>query len=141
MVLGCGTDHGGTADVDLLDRFGIACLAGDGLLEGIQVDHDELEGIDPPGLEIAEVLVITEVGEDPTVDVGMERLDPSTKHLGSGGDVGNTCHRDPGIAEVASRSARGDDLNTGGAQTLGEVDEAGLVGYRDEGPVDRNGGH
>src|SRR5699024_7251090 len=44
MVLRGGTDHGGPADVDLLDAVLHARARGDGVREGIEVDHDEVEG-------------------------------------------------------------------------------------------------
>ena len=40
--LGGGTDHGRAADVDLLDAGGNG-IGGDGGLEGIEVDHDQID--------------------------------------------------------------------------------------------------
>src|SRR5690606_24734622 len=46
MVLGGGADHGRAADVDILDDVVIGRARGDGFLEGIEVDGDEVDGAD-----------------------------------------------------------------------------------------------
>src|ERR1044072_7697787 len=74
-ILRGGADHRGAADVDLLDGlFERDALAGDGLLEGVEVDDDYVDGADLVLRERARVVGVVADGEDAAVDVWMERL-------------------------------------------------------------------
>ena len=86
VVLGGGADHGRPADVDELD--------GGVRGEGIEVDDDEVDGLDPVGLEVRQVLGLRTVGEDPAVDRGVEGLDAAAQHLGRAGHLGDLGVRD-----------------------------------------------
>jgi hypothetical protein len=59
VVLRRRADHRRTADVDVLDRLRLGhALAGDGLLEGIEVHADEVDRLDPLGRKRRHVLGI-----------------------------------------------------------------------------------
>ncbi len=47
VVLRCGPDHGGAANVDVLDGLLERSLAGDGFLERIEIAHEEIDSLDP----------------------------------------------------------------------------------------------
>ena len=78
MIFCGGTEHGRTTDVDILNRV-LNCTIrfGDRLLERIEIDHDHIDGADPVLLHLGHVLRDTTAGEQPSVDFGMQRLDPT----------------------------------------------------------------
>ncbi len=49
--------------------------------------------------------------QDPTVHLGMQRLDPTIEHLGKSGEVRDISHGDPGIAQQFCCAARGDQFD------------------------------
>ena len=52
-ILGPSAHQGGATDVDLLDGLVARRPPGDGLLEGVEVHHHEVEGLDPLVLELS----------------------------------------------------------------------------------------
>ena len=76
---------------------------GDGGLERVQVDDDQVDRLDALGLERGEVVGDVAAGEDAAVELGMERLDPAAEDLGLAGvgrDLGDV---QPGLAARAVR--------------------------------------
>ena len=74
------------------------------------------------------------IGEDPAVDRGMERLDPAVEHLGEAGHGGHVGDRKAGLAKGPCRATGRDQLEALGDQPAREVDQVGLVGYRQQCP-------
>src|SRR5439155_16648378 len=93
-VLRRAAEHRRAADVDRLDRLLLrhAPPRGD-LLERIEVDADEVEGLDPVLLERGDVFRLVAAGEDPGVDAGVKRLHAPAEHLGRGRDLLDALHR------------------------------------------------
>ena len=77
-VLGGAAHHGRTADVDVLDGLGQGdTLLGDGLLEGIEVHADELDGLDAVLLQGLHVCGNVAAGQDAAVYLRVKGLDTS----------------------------------------------------------------
>src|SRR5271170_4108825 len=67
----------------------------------------------------------------------MQRLDPAVEYLGKTGDLFHRCHRNSLVGNgFRGRSGR-DDIDTGGVQAAGELDEPGLVVHADQCAADR----
>ena len=97
VVLCSGAHHGRAADVDVLDRlFQRAVRSGDGGLEGIQVDHDHIDGIN--AMLSHHRVVLPATGEDAAVDLRMQCFHTAVHHLGKAGVVGNLGDCEAGIA-------------------------------------------
>ena len=95
MVLRRRAQQGGPADVDLLDRVvPIHVEAADGLLEGIEVDADEVDRLDPVRGEVRDVLRDVATGEDAAVHGRVQRDDAMAEHLGEAGELLERDHRD-----------------------------------------------
>ena len=135
VVLRGGADHGGAADVDLLDAGVEAGAGGDRVGEGVEVDDDEVDGRDLELGELGHVLVLAAVGEDAGVDAGVEGLDAALEALGEAGDVLDAGDGQAGGGDRLGGRAGGDDLDAGVDEGAGEVGEAGLVVDGDEGPL------
>ena len=119
VVLGRGAHHGRAADVDQLNG-GIG-------RERVQVRHDEVDGLDVVRRQVVEVFGLGAVGEDPAVDLGVERLDAPAEHLGRAGHLRHLEMRDPGLGQLGRGVAAGDQLPTEVRETLRQVDQPLLV--------------
>ena len=107
LVVFCSsTEHGGAADVDLLDDVVPADIqAGHRLLEGVEIDADEVDRRDPMGLEVGDVLGDIASGKNPTVHGRMERDNAMTEHLGEAGQLLERRHGDALVGEESSGAA------------------------------------
>ena len=128
MVLGGGAQEGGAADVDVLEGVleGDAG-AGDGGLEGVEVDGDEVDGRKAAEGELLGVLGEVAAGEDAGVDGGVEGLDAAVEHLGEAGEVGDLPDGEAGVGEDAVGGAGADQLHAQIVEGAGELRRAGLV--------------
>ena len=138
VVLGCSTNHGRAADIDVLDGvFQGAVWVGDGLLEGVEVDRDQVDAAD--AVLVHHAVVGTATTENAAVNLRVQGLHAAVHHFRKAGVVGDFHHLDVGLAQQLGGAAGGQDLNAGLRQVAGEFDHAGFVGNADEGSGD--GGH
>ena len=80
----------------LFDRFGVAYLwAGNGLLKGIEVNADQVDRLDTMQLHRLLVIRIISHREQPTVDFGVQRLDPAVHHFWDTCDLLNRLDGNP----------------------------------------------
>ena len=101
VVLGGGADQRGSADVDVLDDGVGVGTAGDGRLEGVEGDGDEIDGRDPVRLHLGEVVAVVASAEDAAMDLRHEGFDPSVHDFGEAGVVGDIGDGQPGVAQRA----------------------------------------
>ena len=133
VVLGRGPDHRRAADVDVLDRDVVLDLVvGDRVLEGVEVDADEVDRLDPLGLERRHVLGVAAAGEERRVQPRVQRLDPAAEDLLLAGELGDVGHLEPRLAQGGGGPAGAEQLDPGRGESLGEVGDPGLVGDRDQ---------
>ena len=125
VVLCRSSDHGGSANIDLLDTLGARGPRGHRLLEGIQIDDHQIDRVNPKLLHLIRVLVA--LGKDSAVDLGVKGFDAAIKALGETGDVFNGSHRDSGGRDSSCCGAGGDDVQSGGSKACCELFQALLV--------------
>jgi hypothetical protein len=87
------------------------CAGRDGLLEGIEVHDDEVDRVDPQSSEFVDMRRLLPVGEDPGMDMRVQRLDPPAQALGEAGQIGHLDDRDPGCPQRGRRRAGRDDAD------------------------------
>ena len=139
VVLRRGADHGGAADVDLLDALvPRRALAGDGRLEGVEVDHHQVDRRDGVLVHGRGVLRVVADREQAAVDHRVEGLDPPVHHLREAGVVADLGDGDARLLEGAVRAPGGEQLHAVVGQLSGEVLEAALVGDGEQRAVDRS---
>ena len=128
MVLGGGAEEGGAADVDVLEGVleGHAGL-GDGGLEGVEVDGDEVDGLQAAEGELGGVVGEVAAGEDAGVDGGVEGFHPAVEHLGEAGEVGDLLDGEAGVGEDAVGRAGADEVHAEVVEGAGKLGRAGLV--------------
>jgi hypothetical protein len=74
VVLGRRPDHGGAADVDVLDRRGVIGAARDGFLERVEVHDQKVDGADAVGLHRRDVLGLVAQRQKPPCTFGCRVL-------------------------------------------------------------------
>ena len=132
VVLGGGANHGGAADVDVLDALRKVAARRDGLAERVEVDCDDVDVADVVLLDGLDVGLEVAAREDAAVHRRVESLDPAVEHLGEAGDLVDGGDLDAHVRDGLGASAGGDDLVAERAETLGEVGHARLIGDGDE---------
>ena len=133
-VLGRGTQHRRTSDVYLLDGLLLRGVSGDGLLEGVEVDADQVYRADVLLDELLYVVGVFEIGEDAAVHFGVQRLDPAAEYLRRARHLGDGDDLYPGLRERSGGAAGGDDLEPHPREPPREVLDPPLVRDRDQRP-------
>ena len=98
-----------------------------GLLEGIEVHDDEIDGEERVRLHGAHVGRVIATMEDSGVDPGVEGLHPSVEHLGEPGEGLDGRDPDARGLEGPGGPAGREDLDAELPETAGKLEEAGLV--------------
>ena len=135
MVLRGGSQHRRAADIDVLD--GGRDVAGGvrhGLLEGIQVHDQQIDGSD--AVLVHHRVVLATPPQESSVDLRMQGLHPPIHDLGKPGMLRYLLDRDAGIREQAGRAAGGEYLYPSGGQPFRELDDTALVGHADQRALD-----
>mmetsp|Transcript_17965 Transcript_17965/g.24704 ORF Transcript_17965/g.24704 Transcript_17965/m.24704 type:complete len:577 (-) Transcript_17965:277-2007(-) len=81
VVLRAGAQHAGPADVDVLDAVVEVRPAGHGLLEGVQVEHHQVDRLHAVGLAVGLVLGVAAHVQQAAVHLGVQGLHPSVHHF------------------------------------------------------------
>ena len=82
MILGRGADHGGAADVDVLNALLESGAFVDGGLERIEIDHQQIDRRDAVRLHRLRMLLVVADRKQPAMHLRMQCLDPAIHHLG-----------------------------------------------------------
>ena len=136
VVLGRRAHHRWAADIDILDSiFQCHIGVGDGLGEGVEVHDNEVDGANPVLRDGRHVLRLVAVGEDASVDLGVEGLDPAFQHLGEARELVDGAHRQSCILERLCGASRGDQLHPCRRQRLRKFHDPRLVRNRDQGTI------
>lgn len=121
-ALGSGAEHGGAADVGHLDYRVEGCpLLADFLLEGIQVDVDQVDRVDLESLEFGDLRRVVQVGENRRHDFTRQRDDLVSEDGRSdhGRDIRHLNLLD--LAEELRSAAGGHDIPSLEVEGLGEL--------------------
>ena len=133
-VLSGRAQHGGTTDIDVLDGIREGDLGvGDGLLELVQVDDDQVDQLNAVLSGLLHVLLGIATGKQCAVNLGMQRLDAAVHHLGIARELLDGGYGNARVLDGTSRAARRDDLDAKVVnQRPCEIDDARLIGNRDQ---------
>ena len=140
VVFRGATQHARAADVDVLDGFVQGDVRfGDGLLKGIQVHDDQIDGLDAVLGGLRFVVGISPKVQQPAMHFRVQRLDASIEHFGEAGELADFDDGYPRVLEGTRGAARGDDLDPQCVQFFCEIDQPRLVRNAYQGPL--NLGH
>ena len=101
---------------------------GRGLLEGVEVHHDEVDRLDARLAHVARVALVVGPRQDAPVEGGVQRLDAAVHHFWKSREIRNARHFERGIGEDSRSAARRNELEGAVGERPPEVNEAGLVG-------------
>ena len=99
VVLGGGAHERRPPDVDHLHRLGQRRPVRDGLLEGIEIDHNQVEGLDRGLRQVARVVVPRLVGQNAAENPRVKRLDAPAEDLGEAQPHARRPRRKPGLGD------------------------------------------
>jgi hypothetical protein len=134
VILGGRAQHRGPAHVDVLDRILVAAArARDRRGEGIEVDDQDVDGGD--AMRAHDGIVHAGAAEQGAVHGGMQRLHAAVHDLGKASERGHLGHGEAGRGERARRAAGRDQAKAQRGELAGELDDAGLVGNREQRPA------
>ena len=136
VILRCGADHGGAANVDIFDRGVEIRTARHGGLERIEIHHQEIDWGNPMGLHGGHMFGLATHREQTAVNVWMQGLHAAVHHLGAAGDLGDVDDVEPRFAQGLGRPARGHERHAVLGERLGEINDASLVADGKEGSRD-----
>ena len=133
VILGSGAQHGGPADVDVLDQLlEVGSCLGGNVFEAVEVDDHHIDGYDTVRLYGCHVFGAGAHGEDAAGDFGMHGLDAAVQHFGKSGDVADIGDGNARVAQEARGAAGGDEFGTHGGEGGCEFEDAGFVGDAEE---------
>ena len=127
-VLGRSPHHGRAADIDVLDGFGFGHVRfRDGLFEGIQVHHHQVDGFDAVLLHVFHVFRVAAYRQDAAVDLRVQGLHPAVHHFRGPGHVAHIGAGHAGLLQHLHGAAGGDDLHAVVVQEIAQLHDAGLI--------------
>ena len=128
----CGrTHHGGPTNINVLDRL----IPGDISLghrfpEGIQIHNHHINQLDVLLFKIVLMGRITTLGQNSTVNTGMQRFDAATQNLRGAGVLGNTGNRKASLLKHLGGATTGEQLIAmDSMQSLGQRQKPRFVGH------------
>mmetsp|Transcript_8361 Transcript_8361/g.19738 ORF Transcript_8361/g.19738 Transcript_8361/m.19738 type:complete len:546 (-) Transcript_8361:147-1784(-) len=127
VVLRGGPDHRWTSDVDVLDAGGKIAALGHCLLEGVQVDHYEVDLADSVLLHLALVSGVAAGRQEASVNLRVQRLHSSIKDLRGASVVSHILDSAAKITEFGGCAARGEDVDALRSKELSQVLQTCLV--------------
>ncbi len=139
MVLGCGTDHGRAADIDVFNSSRqIATRFGNRGFERVQVDRDQIDRLD--AVLVHDGVVDTATAQNAAVDLRVQGLDPAVHHFSEAGVIGHFDRRNAVVLEQLECTASGKNLDAKRFKLAGKFEDSCLVGYADQSAADRQAG-
>ena len=133
VILGRAAQHRRTADIYILDGILHRHVGlGYGLTEGIEVNADHVYELDAVLLQRLKVARVVTARQQTAMHLRVERLHTAVTYLGEPRDVAYVYHLHALLAQKFHRTARGDNLPAGRAQTLCELHNTALVADTDQ---------
>ncbi len=138
MIFCCSADHGGAADVDVLDAFGERRALGHGLLERVQIDDQEIDRRDVVGLHRSDMIRIVAARQKAPMHLWVERLESPIHHLGEAGQAGDVADWKPSGGQCRVSASGRNELDAVLQKSGREFDDVRFVGHREKGTSDRS---
>src|SRR5699024_2610324 len=109
--------HSRATDVDFFNDGLLVRFGGEGLDEGVQVGHYQVEGLDILLIQHGLVRWAVLVCQNACVDAWVQRLDPAVEDLWETGDLFHRSYRHSCFSDVGGGGSGGDNLSSRIVQT------------------------
>ena len=127
-ILGCGAQQGHAANINLLNRLVERHIgARNCLLEGIEVDDEQINGQQAVCGKLGHVLRQIAAGEQASVDGGVERLHAAIEDFGKARQRTDGLRGNAGFGEYPLSVARRDEFHPTGVEGASQVNDARLI--------------
>src|SRR5438132_179073 len=113
VVLGRRAQQGHAADIDRLDGLRAAGTGGHRLHEGIEIDHHQVDQLQPTFGELLQMPRLVAARQDAGVDIGVQRLHPPIEHFREPCQLLQRVDRHVRLAQGAIRTASMVPANSG----------------------------
>ena len=132
-VLGATAHHGGAANVNVLDSI-VQAATGPGYsgLKGVEVDHQQVNGVNAMRGQRCHVFGHLTAGEQTAVHCGVQGFDAAVQHLGETREFGHFGHWQAVRGQQLGGATGGNQPDAQGVQGLREGQQASFVGDREE---------
>jgi len=132
-IFGGGAEHGGSADVNVLDKFlGCEIFLCGGSSEWVEIDDHQVDGRDAVFGRLLLVLGKIAAEEEAAVDFGVQSFDAAAEHFWPAGELGNIADGEASFAEELGGAASGEDLDAESGEPVGKVHDSRFVENADE---------
>ena len=132
MVLGRSADHRGTADVDVLDRGRIIASGRTNGFERVEVDDREVDALDAVLAHRSLVFLVVTDRKKAAMHARMQGLYPAIHDFGKARNLGHVYDRQARRRNRLVGAAGRQELDAERVQRLRKLDDAALVGHRQE---------
>ena len=129
-ILDCGAHHGRTAHINVLVDFFRGFSRRKRMLEGIEVDDEQVNGIEAQALHVGDVTYVITPREQAAMNARMQRFDTSLHRFRVPGELRDFGDRQAVIKQRFGSAAGSDQLNVVGVQGLREFNETSLIADR-----------
>ena len=127
VVLGRGAQHGGAANVDVLDRLGVATVrARNSFSKRIKIDHQEVDGRDL--MKRHHRVVHSAAPEQAAVNLRMQRFDTPIHDLRKARVAGDLAHRQARARQQPRGAASGENFYVVACEPARQLHQSRLVG-------------
>jgi len=107
--------------------------AGHRLLERVKVHYDEVYRVNAVLADGGAVSVVVANEQQASVNLRVQRFYAAIEHFGEARVGAEFFHIQPRFGKGFCRAAGGDEFDAGSCEVFGERDEAGFIGYREQG--------
>src|SRR6185369_13005021 len=127
-VLGGGTDHRRTTDVDLFDRlFSRDFFTFYRFRKRVKIYNHQIYRLNSVLLQCGDMVRVIANGEQTTMHARMQRFHAPVHHFRKTGDLRDVAHLEARVTQRLCGSTRADDLHVEAAELAGEIDNSVLV--------------
>ena len=135
IIFGRCAQHSRAANIDVLDcRWQVAVWIRDGRLEGIEINHHQIDWRNI--VFVHNRLVLVAARKDTAVHFGVQRLHAAIHHFGEAGVFRDLDGRNARLLQEAIGAASRKQFDAEVGEGLSEWHEAGFVGDAEQGSAD-----
>src|SRR5699024_8079216 len=126
-VLCCRTDHGRTADINLLDATIKVCARSNSFTEWVKVYDDQLEGLNLEFFQLIEVIWLASISQNTCVHARVQSLHAALEALWESREGFNWSDINAKISNLGGRGICGHNLYACAIKRASELFEPSLV--------------
>ena len=129
VILGRRANQGGSTNIDILYAGLEIAAPSHRFLEGVEIDHDEVDRLDILCGHSIAVSGVVANAEDAAMHFRVKRLHPTIQHFGKFCVFGNVFYRDAGVAQGFCCAAGRENFDTRFQKKFPQLSKTRFIGY------------